>query len=137
MDELTIKRSSGRIYRRWWRHAWARLRCRLFGHDWSEWLIDDMDGPGEYIDGDPDAFMPYTSRPSRPGEWGMRSCQRSCGTSEVRARVCPFCGEAVHDAQGEVAHMEANHAYVINQRLIAAGFVLREGEWIDTLASDS
>jgi hypothetical protein len=63
----------------------AMARCKLGGHPWRSWNIDDMEGPGEPImDGDEEvAFMPYCSRISRPGEFGTRSCRR-CGACEMR-----------------------------------------------------
>jgi hypothetical protein len=80
-DGLIIGRSSGRLWRRWRRHAWRRLVCWARGHKWGEWMID-MDGPGEWLD--ERSFMPYCSRESRPGEYGLRVCERRCGTSEAR-----------------------------------------------------
>jgi hypothetical protein len=57
------------------------VHCSVFGHDWSLWAIDDIDGPGEHFDDG--GFMPYLSRPSRPGEFGTRSC-RDCRAVETR-----------------------------------------------------
>lgn len=71
--------------KRWpfaYKTVWARLVCLLRGHDFSPWQIDDIDGPGEHMEGG--GFMPYCSRESRPGEFGIRVCRRHCGTSERR-----------------------------------------------------
>lgn len=65
-----------------WQQLRTRLRCWRQGHDWTPWTIDDMDGPGEHIEGG--GFMPYCSRDSRPGEFGIRSCRNSCGNVESR-----------------------------------------------------
>lgn len=59
----------------------AIARCMVDGHLWSDWAIDDADGPGEWLG--PDAFMPYCSRSSRPGEFGTRACRR-CSALETR-----------------------------------------------------
>lgn len=60
------------------------VRCWWTGHRWSEWRIDDYDGPGEELDGG--GFMPYLSRESRDGEFGMRSCY-DCRLMETRRPV--------------------------------------------------
>lgn len=73
-----------RVLRSRLKHACVALACALRGHDWGEWRVDDYDGPGEYMEGDADSFMPYLSRESRPGEFGTRTCRRRCGASEHR-----------------------------------------------------
>lgn len=82
-----ISRSRWRLLGSRFRYAKRQLACALFDHAWSEWLIDDYEGPGEYLDGDPDSFMPYCSRPSRRGEFGTRTCRRYCGVHETRYPV--------------------------------------------------
>jgi hypothetical protein len=57
--------------------------CVVWGHRWGDWMIDDYDGPGEFVDGDPGAWMPYCARTSRAGEFGIRTCPR-CQAIETR-----------------------------------------------------
>lgn len=84
-DGMIIGRQNGMLWRSHRRHLIARLRCLLVGHDFSSWWTDDYEGPGEVLDPDePDSFMPYCSRPSRPDEYGHRSCRNRCGTMEQR-----------------------------------------------------
>lgn len=103
----------GRARKVWWpRSGWrwppprllqfGRIAgCSVRGHDWSSWSIDDMDGPGEYMTDDPDSFMPYCSRDSRPGEFGSRVCRR-CSAIETRwpAGAAPTWFEG-HRVMGE------------------------------------
>lgn len=81
-DAMLIGYSQRRIRRSRSRHVRILVVCVLRGHAWRGWRIDDVDGPGEDLgDG---AFMPYFSRESRPGEFGLRTCGRGCGASESR-----------------------------------------------------
>jgi hypothetical protein len=79
-DDYLIGRSA-RYIRRWvrprLREVGRRARCHLQGHEWSEWSLDDYDGPS--VDG-----MPLFSRDSEDGEYGDRICHRYCGTHERR-----------------------------------------------------
>lgn len=84
-DGTVTGRSFKRLYRSRIRHLIAWFTCLLHDHDFGEFTIDDLDGPGELLDeDDPDSFMPWTSRPSKPGEFGIRTCRRRCGAMEVR-----------------------------------------------------
>ena len=60
-------------------------------------------------------------------------------TTETHDAVvaCPECGFEIRGGQisAEVAHMQKAHPEVIEQRLIDAGFIMREdGTWEDVLA---
>jgi hypothetical protein len=47
---------------------------------------------------------------------------------------CPYCDAEAPDPLAEIAHMEAEHPEVIDERLERAGFV-RVGEtWVDRLS---
>lgn len=64
--------------------------------------------------------------------FGLDRAQRAIET-------CPGCGLEVPawNVAGQVAHMQAAHPEIIEQRLAAAGFVEDErGEWTDTLAAE-
>lgn len=50
------------------------------------------------------------------------------------ATVCPVCGRGAESTLKEIEHMEREHPDVIQQRLTDAGFIVRDGEIIDTLA---
>lgn len=67
-------------------------------------------------------------------------CQKTDrGQSEdISPSRCPFCGyEVTGGVWEEIAHMEAEHPRVIEDRLEAAGFRLRDGRWVDLLAGGS
>jgi hypothetical protein len=50
---------------------------------------------------------------------------------------CPLCPFEAANAEEEVAHMEAEHPGVIEERLREMGFAQRpDGSWVDTLTSD-
>lgn len=85
-DGMIVGYRRSRIARRLRHHLAARLTHLLRPHDWSPWHTDDYEGPGELMEpDDPDSFMPYLSRDSRPGEYGHRSCRRRfCGAFEQR-----------------------------------------------------
>lgn len=84
---MTLYRVGTSYARKVW--VWPRLRqlatrarCLLSGHQWTDWHIDDMDGPGEHL---PDGgWMPLLARTSRPGEFGTRACRRWCGALQTR-----------------------------------------------------
>lgn len=52
--------------------------------------------------------------------------------------ACPECGFDVDDNNpyAEINHMEDRHPEVIARRMLAAGFELRNGKWINPLASE-
>lgn len=91
------------------RQLWRRLVCRIRRHEWSEWVCDDYEGPGELMEpDDPDSFMPYCNRRARDGEWASRHCTRGgimtgCGWGQERvpADEAPplFAGKimSIHD----------------------------------------
>jgi hypothetical protein len=53
---------------------------------------------------------------------------------------CPGCDLRLpaDDNDAQIAHMEANHPEVIEQRLVAAGFMRdpHTGRWVDRLADE-
>lgn len=50
---------------------------------------------------------------------------------------CPICGYKANGPWEEIEHMSSKHPEEVMRRRLAAGFRLRNGEWIDTLGSDS
>jgi hypothetical protein len=96
----------------WWRRFPPRLirigratACLLIGHDWGDWQTDDYDGPGEFMDDDPDSFMPYCSRKARPGEFAIRGCS-CCGITERRWPLALLDADAPEVVIGELVSME-------------------------------
>ena len=86
MTLYRVGTSQGPVPRRWGRRArwWAdRFACRVQGHTWGAWRIDDYDGPGLQVGEDPEDWMPWCSRESRDGEYGDRRCER-CRAGEQR-----------------------------------------------------
>lgn len=63
------------------RQLLTRLRCAIFGHDFTPWVCDDYEGPGSNQQG---FWIPHHSREAAPTEWGWRICRRKCGTQEHR-----------------------------------------------------
>jgi hypothetical protein len=61
------------------------VKCFFFGHGWSRWSTDDMEGPSEQIGCDEDGpvLMPLLSRECRENEKGIRVCH-SCGLVQRR-----------------------------------------------------
>lgn len=57
---------------------------------------------------------------------------------------CPYCDFILPSdldprdrGQTEVSHMSENHQDVIDQRLMAAGFVWQNGKWVDTMVGQN
>lgn len=66
-----------------------------------------------------------------------RAAFRDGGEHVWRAlSACPVCGALARTAREEIAHMEAEHRDVIDERLRQAGFRKVGEEWVDTLAGD-
>lgn len=79
------------IVHNWWRRFPPRLKqiangflC-VVGHEWSDWQVDDEDGPTEVVGYDIEGVIhaPLCTRKSRPNEEGIRVCHR-CSTVQRR-----------------------------------------------------
>jgi hypothetical protein len=60
---------------------------------------------------------------------------------EPEKSKCPGCDLELptDDAEGQIAHMQARHPEIIEERMTRAGFMRepRTGQWIDTLAENA
>lgn len=61
------------------------VKCSVFGHNWSRWSTDDLEGPLEAVACDEDGpiLIPMLSRECRENEEGGRACH-SCGLVQRR-----------------------------------------------------
>lgn len=66
----------------------------------------------------------------------MRTLFRVEAPTDVKMVACQICGfEAPESGDAQNRHMEERHPEVIEQRLRDAGFVFRDGRWVDTQAA--